>query len=89
MALGAAPAAVMRLVLTSHTRALAIGVVIGVLGSIAASAVLQNRLHGLSPFDPVTYGMAALLLVLCGLAATIVPMRHATNTNPLETLRDV
>ena len=89
MALGAAPAAVMRLVLTSHMRALAIGVVFGVLGSVAASAVLRNRLHGLSPFDPVAYGMAALLLVLCGLAATLVPMRRATNTNPVETLRDV
>ena len=71
MALGATPAAVVRLVLASHMRALAIGVVIGVLGSIAASAVLRNRLHGLSPFDLLAYGMAAVLLVSCGLAATL------------------
>jgi putative ABC transport system permease protein len=89
MALGATPAAVVRLVLASQMRALAIGVVSGVLGSTAASVVLQNRLHGLSPFDPLAYGLAAVLLVSCGLAATLVPMRGATNTNPLETLRDV
>jgi putative ABC transport system permease protein len=89
MALGATPAAVVRLVLASHMRALAIGVVIGVLGSTAASVVLQNRLHGLSPFDPLASGLAAVLLVSCGLAATLVPMRRATNTNPVETLRDV
>jgi ABC-type lipoprotein release transport system permease subunit len=46
-------------------------------------------LHGLSPFDPFAYGMAAVLLVSCGLAATFVPMRRATNMNPLETLRDI
>jgi predicted permease len=88
MALGAAPAAVVRLVLTSHTRALAIGVGIGIFGAIAASAVLRNRLHGLSPFDPLAYGMTAGLLVCCGLAATVLPMRRATKTNPLEILRD-
>jgi putative ABC transport system permease protein len=89
MALGAAPAAVVRLVLTSHMRALAVGAGIGILGSMAASTVLQNRLHGLSPFDPLAYGAAAVLLVCCGLAATFVPMKRATNTNPVETLRDV
>jgi ABC-type antimicrobial peptide transport system permease subunit len=89
MALGAPPAAVVRLVLASHLRALAIGAVIGLVGSIATSTVLQNRLHGLSPVDPLAYGTVALLLVSSGLAATIAPLRRATNTNPLDTLRDV
>ena len=89
MALGAPPAAVVRLVLASHMRALAGGAVIGLVGSLAASAVLQNRLHGLSPVDPLAYGMVALLLVSSGLAATIAPLRRATNTNPLDTLRNV
>jgi putative ABC transport system permease protein len=89
MALGAAPAAVVRLVVSSHLRALAIGSGIGLLGSLAASTILRNRLHGLSPFDPLAYGMAAVLLMSCGLAATFAPIRHATRTNPVDTLRDV
>jgi ABC-type antimicrobial peptide transport system permease subunit len=89
MALGAPPAAVARLVLTVHMRTLAVGLGIGLLGSMAASALLQNRLHGLSPFDPIAYAMAALILLSCGVAATLAPVRRATATDPLETLREI
>jgi hypothetical protein len=58
------------------------------LGAVAASVVLRNRRHGLSPFDPVAYVSVAALLVCCGLAAAAVPARAATKIDPIETLRE-
>jgi predicted permease len=89
MALGAPPSAVVHLIVSRHARALGVGLALGLAGSVAASIILRNRLHGVSPFDPVTYLSVATLLVMCGLAAGFVPARRATRINPLETLRDL
>jgi putative ABC transport system permease protein len=89
MALGAQPAAVVRLVLARHTRALAAGLLVGLVGSVAAALLLRSRLHGLSPFDPIAYVSVAALLALCALAAGFLPARRATEVNPLETLRQL
>src|SRR5262249_43325032 len=75
MALGAQPTAVIRLVLGGHVRAMAIGLAVGFLGSIAASTILRSRLRGLSPFDPLTYAAVSALLVAAALAASFVPAR--------------
>src|SRR6185295_10816582 len=45
MALGAQPAAVVRLVLAGHSRAVLAGLLVGMLGAVAASVILRNRLH--------------------------------------------
>ena len=87
MALGAEPAAVVRLIVTGHSRAVAIGVAVGILGAIASSVGLRARLFGLSPIDPVTYGGVALLLACCSLAATYIPVRRATQISPTVALR--
>jgi putative ABC transport system permease protein len=89
MALGAPSAAVVRLVMTDHARALSVGLLLGLMGSIAASMILQNRLHGLSPFDPVAYLSVAALLAMCGLSAGVWPARRATRINPVDALRQL
>jgi ABC-type antimicrobial peptide transport system permease subunit len=89
MALGAPPSAVVHLILSRHARALGVGLALGLAGSLAASLILGNRLHGVSPFDPVTYLSVATLLAVCAMAAGFVPARRATRINPLETLRDL
>ena len=55
MALGAQPAAVVRLVVAGHSRAVLIGIAAGLVGALAASIGLRSRLFGLSPLDPLTY----------------------------------
>jgi predicted permease len=87
MALGAQPAAVVRLVLAGHSRAVAGGLVAGLLGGVAVSFVLRSRLHGLSPFDPVSYLGVAAVLAIAGLAASYVPARRATRVDPVVALR--
>jgi putative ABC transport system permease protein len=87
IALGAQPAAVVRLIVTGHSRAIAIGVAIGILGAMGSSVGLRGRLFGLSPIDPLTYGGVALLLACCSLAATYIPVRRATQISPTIALR--
>ena len=87
MALGAQPSAVVRLVLAGHSRAVAAGLVAGLFGAVASSIVLRNRLHGLSPFDPVAYLGVAVLLAAAGFAASYVPARRAVRVDPVVALR--
>jgi ABC-type antimicrobial peptide transport system permease subunit len=89
MALGAPAAAVVRLVLARHAKALAVGSIAGLAGAVLSSMVLRNRLHGLSPLDPVAYLSVAALLVLCATVAGYWPARRIVRINPLETLRQL
>ena len=88
MALGAQPAAVVRLVLAGHSRAVVGGLVAGLVGGVAASTILRSRLHGLSPFDPVSYLGVAAILTVAGLAASYIPARRATRVDPVVALRE-
>jgi predicted permease len=87
MALGAQPSEVVRLVLAGHSRAVAAGLVAGLLGAVASSVVMRSRLHGLSPFDPVAYLGVAALLAAAGLAASYLPARRAVRVDPVVALR--
>jgi predicted permease len=87
MALGAQPSAVVRLILTGHSRAVAAGLVVGLAGAVASSVVMRSRLHGLSPFDPVAYLGVAALLAAAGLAASYLPARRAVRVDPVVALR--
>jgi len=87
MALGAQPRAVVRLVLAGHSRVVVVGLLLGLLGGVAASFVLRHSLHGLSPFDPIAYLGVAALLAGAALMASYVPARRATRIDPIEALR--
>ena len=87
MALGARPREVIRLVLGSSSRAVFIGLALGFAGGAAVSRLLEKLLFGLSPFDPVSYIMVAVVLAAAGLAATFFPARRATRIDPMAALR--
>jgi ABC-type antimicrobial peptide transport system permease subunit len=88
IALGAPSAAVVRSVLAGSSRALAWGLVAGVFGALAASRLLRSVLYGLSPLDPVTYGVVALILAASVLVASYVPARRAATIDPIKALRE-
>ena len=44
-------------------------------------------LFGLSPADPISYALVAVLLVAAATAAMYVPVRRALRTDPAATLR--
>jgi putative ABC transport system permease protein len=87
MALGAAPAHVLRLVGFMGMRLVAIGAVIGLLGSFAATRLIAAELWGTSRHDPLTLAAVVMTIAIVGLAACYVPARRATRVDPLNALR--
>jgi predicted permease len=88
MALGAAPAGVVRLVLARVATLLAIGIVVGAGASIWASTFVATLLYGLEPRDPVTLVVSAAVLGAVGALAGWLPARRASRIDPAEVLRD-
>ena len=82
MALGAAPASILRLVMRSVFTVLAIGVVAGIGISLAATRVLQQLLFGLGPRDAVTLIASVAVLSVVALFAGYLPARRATKSIP-------
>jgi len=87
MALGAEPGQVLRLVLGQGSRLALVGVVLGTLASLGVGRVLASMLYGISPFDPVAYGVAVSLLLVVAMVANIAPAIGAARINPLKALR--
>jgi predicted permease len=87
MALGSQRAGILRLVFTSAARLAVAGCVLGLLGATAASHLLQSLLFGVSPFDPVVLTLAAVLVLMLALAASLLPARRAASIEPMKALR--
>jgi ABC-type antimicrobial peptide transport system permease subunit len=87
IALGAAPSSVRWLVLRRTLMVASAGLVIGVLGALAAARQLGALLHGVSPSDPVVLSAAAAVLLATALAAGYLPARRASRIDPLIVLR--
>jgi ABC-type antimicrobial peptide transport system permease subunit len=86
MALGAEKRDVIRMVLSESLRMVAVGVVLGVAVALVAGRFVQTMLFGLKPTDPVTIGLAALILIAVALLAGYLPARRAAKVDPLVAL---
>jgi ABC-type antimicrobial peptide transport system permease subunit len=87
MALGADAHDVQGLILRQTLRPVAVGLVIGVAVAAAIVRLLQSVLFGVSPYDPVAFVGAPLLMVVMALTAAFVPTRRAMRVNPMSVLR--
>jgi putative ABC transport system permease protein len=87
MALGAAARDVLKLVIGQTMWTTAIGVVIGVAGSLALTRTMQSMLFGVRVMDPLTVIGVVLLLLAVSLLACWIPARRATKVDPLVALR--
>jgi putative ABC transport system permease protein len=87
MALGASPGDVLRLILRQGLLLASIGVAIGLVGSAAATRLLEKMLFGVKPFDPATYAAVAVMLGAVAVIATYIPARRAMKVDPLVALR--
>jgi putative ABC transport system permease protein len=87
MALGAAPADVLRLVLGGALGAICLGLLTGTAGALAVGRYLESLLFGVKPADVETLAGAGLVLAATVLVATYVPARRAARANPAVTLR--
>jgi predicted permease len=87
IAMGAERSDVFRMVLGQGMSLVAIGAVIGLLLAAAATRLVVRLLFGVPPLDPLTFGGAAVLFAVIGLAACYVPARRATRIDATEALR--
>jgi predicted permease len=86
-ALGATRRDVLWLVLRQSLRLCAVGVAIGLVLSLALTRLVSGFLHGVSPFDPLTYAAVPAFLAGVGLVASGLPARRATRVDPIVALR--
>jgi predicted permease len=87
MALGARKSDVFRMFVRETLTLSAIGIVIGLAISLAASQLLVSFLYGLSATDTATFAGAAGILGLVVVLASYVPARRAARVDPLRALR--
>ena len=87
MALGCQRSGVLMLILGSGVKLAAVGCALGLLGALAASGLLRSFLFDVSPFDPGVLALSAVAMLLLALAASALPARRASSTDPMLALR--
>jgi ABC-type antimicrobial peptide transport system permease subunit len=87
MALGAQPSTVLNLVVGEGLKLAAAGLVVGLIGSVLGVRVLSSLLFNVSTYDPVTFVVVSLVLIVTGGLACYIPARRATRVDPLIALR--
>ena len=61
-----------------------IGLLMGSLGALGTSRLLQWTLYEVEPTDPATYGLVTACFITIGIVACLVPARRATRVDPVE-----
>ena len=87
MALGADAATILGMVIKRGAVLLVAGIAVGLVGSFATSRVLSQQIWNVSPLDPLSFGIVALILLAVGLQACYWPARRAARIQPTVALR--
>jgi putative ABC transport system permease protein len=87
MALGARPAAILRMIVGRSSVPTAIGIAIGAAGAAAAVSVTASALSEVDVRDPIAYLLVITPLVALVFLGTCIPARRATKVDPMLALR--
>ena len=87
MALGAQRYDVLRLIVLQGMRFVGLGLVLGVVGILVSSRLLQGFLFGIGATDFRTVLGVVLVLTAVAFAACLLPARRATLVDPIKALR--
>jgi ABC-type lipoprotein release transport system permease subunit len=66
----------------------AAGIVLGVLGALALTRLLETMLYEVSPTDPLTFAAVTALLAATAWLASFIPALRGSRTNPMITMRE-
>jgi predicted permease len=87
MALGAEASNIIGLVLREGLVLTVVGLLVGIMGAMWATRLLQGLLFGIGRGDPMTFVGGAVLLLVVGLAACYLPARRAARVDPTVAMR--
>jgi putative ABC transport system permease protein len=86
-ALGARPAALLKLILGQGARLAAWGIALGLAAAFALTRLMANLLFEVKPTDALTFAAVPLLLGAVALLASYIPSRRAMALDPMAALR--
>jgi ABC-type antimicrobial peptide transport system permease subunit len=86
-ALGASPGSLQRNVLFETLRLAAIGLSIGLCGSLIITRSLGSLLFGVKSYDPASFTATVIVLVVVATIAGYFPARRASQIDPIQALR--
>jgi predicted permease len=87
IALGAARQDVVWMVVRHGMMLAGAGIVIGLVGAIAGTRLIERLLFGISATDPLSFLGAAVALGVASVIATCVPAMRAARVTPIQALR--
>jgi len=87
MALGARPAAIVRLIVMQGLAIVAAGLLIGLVVAWGLSRFTASMLYGISATDAVTFTSVPAVLLGTALVAALAPARRASSVQPMAALR--
>ena len=87
VAVGAAPADVVRLFMSRGVALALAGTALGLAGAFALTRFLTALLFEVRPFDPLSIGGGTAIIMTVALLACWLPARSAAHLDPSETLR--
>ena len=86
-ALGATPGALVRLVLREGVSVTLGGVGLGIVAASVLTRLMTTLLFGTSPLDALSFSLGPALLVVVGIATSLVPALRAASIDPARVLR--
>ena len=87
LAVGATRGNILAMVLCTGLLLGLAAVAIGIPLSLALAGVLRHHLDGVSPFDPVSFAVVTVLILITSTIAGAVPAWRASRTDPINALR--
>ncbi len=87
VAIGALKGDIVRLVFAQGSRWVAVGLALGLAGSIALSFALKSLVYGMDGITALPLALAAIAVGLAAIVACWLPARRAARLDPLDALR--
>ncbi len=88
MALGATREGIARMILRQGGVLIGSGLVVGLVVALFAGQLVKSFLYQVKPIDAGTYLGVALLLLIIGSVASLIPAHSASTIEPMEALRE-
>ncbi|MBS0660488.1 MAG: ABC transporter permease [Verrucomicrobia bacterium] len=87
MALGASTRDIFRLIVREGGVLVGIGLAIGLVAALATARLMAGLVFGISPLDPLSFGLVIPVLIGVAFVAAALPARRATKIDPNVALR--